>query len=86
MTPFNAFTGPYDSQLHEIDWQDVMTQTSFRQQYNLSISGGSDAARTSFSLGYLDNKGIIVNSWNKRLTMRLSSDFNITKWLKAGHP
>ena len=85
MAPFTAFTGPYDSQLNYIDWQDVMTQTSYRQSYNLSVSGGSDAARTSFSVGYLDNKGIIVNSWNKRLTMRLSSDFNITKWLKAGY-
>ena len=85
MTPFTAFTGPYDNQLHEIDWQDVMTQTSYRQSYNLSISGGSDAARTNFSVGYLDNNGIIVNSWNKRLTLRLSSDFNITKWLRAGY-
>ena len=33
MTPFTAFTGPYDNQLNEIDWQDVMTQTSYRQQY-----------------------------------------------------
>ena len=81
---FTAFNGQYDSQLNEIDWQDVMTQTSFRQQYNLSISGGSEAMRTNVSLGYMDNKGIIVNTWNKRLTMRLNTDFTITKWLKAG--
>ena len=82
--PFPAFNGQYDSQLNEIDWQDVMTQTSVRQQYNLSISGGSDAVRTNFSVGYVDNKGIIVNSWNKRLNMRLNTDFTITKFLKAG--
>lgn len=81
---FPAFAGPYDNQLNEIDWQGVMTQTSIRQQYNLSISGGSDSARTSFSIGWLDNKGIVVNSWNKRLTLRLNSDYTITKWLKAG--
>lgn len=84
MAQFEAFTGKYDNQLNEIDWQDVMTQTSVRQQYNLSISGGSDAGRMNMSIGYLDNQGIIVNSWNKRLTMRLNADFNIKKWLKAG--
>ena len=82
--PFPAFDGTYDSRLNEIDWQDVMTQPSFRQQYNIAISGGSDSARTSLSLGYLDNKGIVVNTWQKRLFIRLNSDFNITKWLKAG--
>ena len=82
--PFEAFNGQYDKQLNEIDWQDVMTQTAVRQQYNLSISGGSDSMRTNLSIGYMDNKGIVVNSWNKRITMRLNTDFNITKWLRAG--
>ena len=81
---FTAFNGQYDNQLNYIDWQDVMTQNSFRQQYNLSISGGSDSMRTNVSIGYMDNKGIIVNTWNKRLTLRMNSDFTITKWLKAG--
>lgn len=84
MATFEAFNGKYDSQLNEIDWQDQMTQTSVRQQYNLTVSGGSEAGRTSMSIGYLDNQGIIVNSWNKRLTMRLNTDFTIRKWLKAG--
>ena len=83
-SPFPAFAGSYDNQLHEIDWQDVMTQTAVRQQYNISVSGGSEHARTNFSIGYMDNKGIIVNSWQKRLFLRLSSDFDITKWLKVG--
>lgn len=82
--PFEAFNGQYDSQLHEIDWQDVMTQTAVRQQYNLSISGGSESMRTNLSIGYMDNKGIVVNSWNKRMTLRLNTDFNVTKWLRAG--
>lgn len=83
-TPFPAFAGTYDSQLNEIDWQDVMTKTGFRQQYHLSVSGGSETVRANFSVGYTDNSGIIVNSWSKRLNMRLNTDFTITKWLKAG--
>ena len=83
-TAFPAFDGTHDGQLQEIDWQDVMTQTSVRQQHNLSISGGNEHVRSNFSIGYLDNKGIIVNSWQKRLFLRLNTDFTITKWLKAG--
>ena len=83
-TGFAAYSGDYDNQLNEIDWQDVMSQTGFRQSYNLSISGGADAAHYNFSIGYLDNKGIIINSWNKRLNMRMNIDANITKWLKTG--
>lgn len=83
-SPFPAFAGAYDGQLHEIDWQDVMTQTAVRQQYNVSVSGGSEHARTNFSIGYMDNKGIIVNSWQKRLFLRLNSDFDVTRWLKVG--
>lgn len=81
---FPAFNGQYDDQLHEIDWQDATTQTAVRQQYNLSVSGGSETAKNTFSIGWLDNRGIIVNSWNKRLSLRFSSDYTITKWLKAG--
>lgn len=81
---FPAYSGKYDDQLNEINWQDVMSQTSYRQKYNISISGGSENVVSNFSLGYSDNKGIIVNTWHRRLNMRLNTDFKITKWLKAG--
>ena len=83
-TSYPAFAGQYDNQLNEIDWQDVMTQTSYRQQYNVSVSGGSDSVRSNFSVGYQNNQGIIVNSWSKRLFIRLNTDATLTKWLKVG--
>ena len=82
--PYTAYNGQYDNQLNAIDWQDAMTQQSFRQQYNLSLSGGSDVLQANASVGYLDNKGIIVNSWNKRLTFRLGVNANIKKIVKIG--
>ena len=82
--PYAAYNGQYDNQLSEIDWQDAMTQQSFRQQYNLSLSGGSDVLQANASIGYLDNKGIIVNSWNKRLTLRLAVNADIKKTVKIG--
>lgn len=83
-TAYHAFDGNYDDQLHEIDWQDTMTHSAFRRQYNVSVSGGSEALRANFSVGYLDNEGIVVNSWSKRLNMRLNVDYTVTPWLSMG--
>ncbi|MDR0972602.1 MAG: TonB-dependent receptor [Prevotellaceae bacterium] len=83
-TPFTAYNGDYDNQLNVIDWQDVMAQTSFRQNYNLSISGGTKALQANASVGYMDNKGIIQNTWNKRLTLRLNVSANIKDVVRLG--
>lgn len=82
--PYTAYNGQYDNQLNEIDWQDAMTQQSFRQQYNLSLSGGTEALQANASIGYMDNKGIVVNSWHKRLTLRLGVNAVIKDIVKIG--
>lgn len=63
----------YDGQRHEIDWQDQMTRRGLKQQYGISATGGNDKSKYSFSVGYLDNDGIIVNSNYKRLTARANA-------------
>lgn len=82
--PYEAYNGKYDNQLNEIDWQDQMSQTSFRQQYNLSVSGGTDNLQANASVGYMDNKGIITNSWNKRLTLRLGVTAKLKSFITIG--
>ena len=63
----------YDGKRNEIDWQDQMTRRGLKQQYGLSATGGNDKSKYSFSVGYLDNKGIIVNTNYKRLTARANA-------------
>ena len=60
----------YDGKRHEIDWQDELTDPSWRQTYNLSVAGGTEKTQSQFSLGWLDNSGIVVNTKYKRLTAR----------------
>ena len=50
------------------DWQDNIYRTSFSQNYNLSISGGSKEAgnRYNVSMSVVDQNGIIVKSNFKR--------------------
>lgn len=58
------------------DYQDLITQTAQRHQLDLSVGGASDRLNYYGSLGYLDEGGIIKNSWYKRVTGRLNMDYS----------
>ncbi len=71
------------SGLRNIDWQKEVYQTSFRQNYNLALRGGSDKVQTAFSLGFFDQKGTVKFSNFKRYNGSLNVDYTPAKWLKA---
>jgi len=69
--------------LKTIDWQDVMYQTGYRQNYNLSMRGGNEKVQSALSLNYFDQKGIVIGSTFKRMNASLNTDYQATSWLKA---
>ena len=74
----------FTNRLHNIDWQDQMARTALQQNYNLSASGGSDKSQSRLSIGYLNNDGIIVNSYFKRLTARVNVTHKIQDFIRVG--
>ncbi len=66
------------------DWNDEAYENSFRQEYNVSISGSTDRSNFYASFGYLNSKGIVQGSDMYRYTARLKADFQAKKWLKVG--
>ena len=66
------------------DWEKEMFKNKLRQEYNLSVSGGNDRATFYFSLGYLDDQGVIDGSGFKRYSGRLNGDYKVNDWLKVG--
>jgi TonB-dependent starch-binding outer membrane protein SusC len=50
----------------ETDWQDEIYRTAISQQYNLSMSGGSDFSTYYASLSHQNNEGIINQSSRQR--------------------
>lgn len=66
------------------DWQDEIYQTAPIQSHNLSLSGGLKGLKYFISGGYLDQKGILVNSAYKRYTLRANFDVEVNKWLDFG--
>ncbi|MCC8154994.1 MAG: TonB-dependent receptor, partial [Tannerellaceae bacterium] len=79
-----AFGEAYAGQLRTIDWQDVMTQTAFQQNYTLSASGGTEKSQSSFSVGYLKNEGIVLDTDYSRLTARLNSSYKVKDFIEVG--
>ena len=66
------------------DWYDEIFGSSFRQEYNASVSGKSDKISYYASAGYLNDTGLIQNSAFKRYTGRGKVDYQAKKWLKIG--
>jgi TonB-linked SusC/RagA family outer membrane protein len=66
------------------DWVDAVTQNGNYQNYNLSISGGSDKLTHYFGVDWYDQAGAIRNSSFQRFTARYNMDNQITGWLKSG--
>ncbi len=66
------------------DWQDVIFRQGFTQQHNLSISGGSEATKYFFSLGFTDQESPIVANDLKRYSFRTNVDHSISKAVRIG--
>ncbi|NDV83479.1 SusC/RagA family TonB-linked outer membrane protein [Bacteroides sp. 51] len=64
------------------DWADATYQTGIRQDYNLSIKGGTDKLNMLASMGYTKDEGITEASGYERFTGRLKGTFHANKWLR----
>ena len=63
------------------NWWDAVTQTGFRQQYNLSVSGGSDKHKYMVSGSFYDENGIVKTSGYRRFNTRINMNSKLTSWL-----
>src|SRR5690606_12134527 len=68
----------------DTDWQDKVFQQGNVQNYQLSLSGGSEQARYYISGILYDQKGVILDSRFKRYSILSSVDLEVAKNLKAG--
>jgi TonB-linked SusC/RagA family outer membrane protein len=68
----------------DTDWQDVMTRTGRTNNFNLSISGGSENSTYYISGNYTNEEGILVGTAMDRYSLRANSEFKVTDFLKIG--
>ncbi|MDE6017853.1 MAG: TonB-dependent receptor [Muribaculaceae bacterium] len=66
------------------DWTKNSIHNGLRQDYTVSVSGGSDKLKYYISGSFLNDTGIIKNSDFNRLSTRTSVDWQAKPWLKIG--
>ncbi|WP_229253042.1 SusC/RagA family TonB-linked outer membrane protein [Dyadobacter helix] len=67
-----------------VDWYNEVIQKGLRQNYDVSIGGGSKNVTYYWSLGYQNNEGVIRGDKFSTIRSRLNVDFKVTDWLNVG--
>ena len=81
----NGYDRNQDGKLfYGTNWQDEIFHTAFSQDYNLTVSGGDKNGSYMYSGGYLDQQGVIVNSYYKRYTARANNTRKIKDIIEIG--
>lgn len=67
------------------DWMDILTNDkAIRQEYQLGVSGGDKKTKYAFSLGYLDDNGVLITTNFKRYSVRASVDHKANDFVNFG--
>lgn len=66
------------------DWQDEISRMGDVQNYDLSISGGTDKASYTVSGNYNKENGILIGNSFERFSIRAAGDFTVNNWFKIG--
>ena len=71
-------------ELSMLDWQDYMYRPAATQNYNVSVSGATDATKYMYSLGYMDQDGLFPASNYKRINLRTNLQTKINDYFTVG--
>ncbi|MFV0606513.1 MAG: SusC/RagA family TonB-linked outer membrane protein, partial [Niabella sp.] len=66
------------------NWQDLVFQTGFQQDYTAAVSNRNETSSYYFSLNYVDRDGIIVGNKYTNVRTRLNLESKVTSFLKVG--
>ena len=82
-TIWNYYNDPQNA-VTRTDWFKEVLKPAYISSSDFSISGGSDKSNFLLSLGYLDNKGIVLDTYYKRYNLRFNSQHDIARNLTFG--
>ncbi len=66
------------------DWDDIMFDPAFIQEHNLRFSGGNEKTNHSFSLGFLDQDGVLRGTSSERYNFNLNVESKLKDFLTIG--
>ena len=66
------------------NWMDAIKKdNAFRHEHQLSVNGGTDRTKYIFSLGYVNEDGILKTTNFQRYNGRANIDTQVTNWFKT---
>lgn len=91
---YNDYTvnGLYDGYINskrtmrysDTDWLDQISRTGFAQNYDLSISNGTDKSSALFSVGYKKTNGILKYTDFESISARMNTSYKINNIVTVG--
>lgn len=66
------------------DWEDVLFRTGIAQNYEYSVSGGSDKGKIYASIAYTDQQGVVTIDNLQRVSTTINGEAKIGKHVKVG--
>ena len=66
------------------DWQGLLLQNAPIQNYQLSVTSGSERGNYAFMAGYYDQEGIVRGSDFRRYSMRFNTNYSISPRIAFG--
>lgn len=68
---------------NEFSAADGSFQSAYTQDYNFSVSGGNEKSKHYSSIGYYDESGLPLDTYYKRFSLNIKSEYQLKKWLLA---
>lgn len=81
---YNSFYRIVKANKTGTDWYHAIFKTAPMTSHNLSISGGGEQGSYLFSLNYYNQQGTLIDTYEKRYTIRSNSTYNFNKNIRVG--
>lgn len=82
--PDGRLTGHVLPGYTDLDWWDAISQTGYRQEYNVNASGATEKFNVFSSFGYMKENGYILSTDYERFNGRVAANYNPVSWFKTG--
>ncbi|MDR3261169.1 MAG: TonB-dependent receptor [Tannerella sp.] len=66
------------------DWYDILLRTAQTQNYNLSLTSGTEKIKSSVNVNYNKTEGVILNTYSERFSARANNRFDATENVTFG--
>ncbi len=73
-----SYNGP------DTDWYDELLQGGTQNSYNLSFLANKDNFSSATTVGYFEEKGVVINTGFKRFSLRTNNEYKINDNMRVG--